>query len=170
MDVTMTSYAEGDTAMSAYAAWARVPIPVRRLIYRCAYLTLCAYWFIRRPRLTGVKCVLTDGERVLLVRHTYGPREWDLPGGGIKREESPADAARREMHEELGISADWVALGEVFAVMHHRSGSLHCFQAEVRNRGVTLDLGELATAGWFAPNELPTNTSRHVRRILARAR
>ena len=40
---------------------------------------------------------------MLLVRHTYGPRAWDLPGGAIKRGEPPIDAARREMDEELGL-------------------------------------------------------------------
>jgi 8-oxo-dGTP pyrophosphatase MutT (NUDIX family) len=147
-----------------------LPVPIRRLGYRTAYLCLLIYWFIRRPRLRGVKCVLTDRDRVLLVLHTYGPREWDLPGGGMKRAEPPLRAARREMHEELGVCIDeWNALGEVFARMHHRSGNLQCFQAELREPAITIDLGELAKARWFPRHALPPNLGRYVRPILSKA-
>lgn len=40
--------------------------------------------------------------RVLIVDPTYKPR-WELPGGAIEADESPAAAARREVREELGI-------------------------------------------------------------------
>ena len=63
-----------------------LPVLVRRVGYRFAYAGLRVYWFVLRPRSTGIKCVLTDGDRVLLVRHTYGPRAWELPGGSLKRE------------------------------------------------------------------------------------
>ena len=145
-----------------------VPIPLRRLAYRSAHRTLRVYWFLRRPPLRGVKCVLTDGGRVLLVRHTYGEREWDLPGGGLHRDESPLSAAKREMEEELGVCPDWKALGEVPASMHHRSGSLHCFQAELHEPALTLDGGEIAAASWFSRDQLPANISRWVPPILAR--
>jgi 8-oxo-dGTP pyrophosphatase MutT (NUDIX family) len=130
---------------------------------------LRAYWFVRRPRLTGVKCVLTDGDQVLLVRHTYGSRSWDLPGGGLKRDEPPLTAARRETHEELGVRVDdWVALGEVSASMHHRRGTLHCFQAELHEPGIRMDPGELAAVSWFPRHSLPSDLRLHVPRILAR--
>ena len=66
------------------AQFARLPVGLRRRAYRLAYALLCVYWFVRRPECHGVKCVLTDGALVLLVRHTYGPPLWDLPGGAIK--------------------------------------------------------------------------------------
>jgi len=40
---------------------------------------------------------------VLLVRHSYGMRNWELPGGGRNPRESVSDAARREVREETGI-------------------------------------------------------------------
>ncbi len=98
----------------------------------------------------GVKCVLTDGDQVLLVRHTYGPRAWDLPGGAIKRSESPAEAARREMSEELGVSIDdWQPLGELVLTIDRREDRVHCFQAELSDPALDIDLGELAAASWF---------------------
>ena len=55
-----------------------------------------------------------DG-RILLVDPVYKP-DWDLPGGMAEANESPVDAARREVAEELGIApvigrllvVDWV--------------------------------------------------------------
>jgi 8-oxo-dGTP diphosphatase len=53
----------------------------------------------------GAAAIITDGEgRVLLVRHTYGRKNWDLPGGGVEQGESPMDAAVREVQEESGLS------------------------------------------------------------------
>jgi ADP-ribose pyrophosphatase YjhB (NUDIX family) len=146
-----------------------LPVPIQRLGYRVAYTVLRTYWFIRRPKLSGVKCVLTDGNEVLLVRHTYGPRAWDLPGGAIKRGEAPATAARREMTEELGVSIDdWRALGTVTVVVDHRRDLVHCFQAQAPERAVTIDRGELAAAGWFARDGLPSDLGRYAGRILDR--
>ncbi len=42
-------------------------------------------------------------DRVLLCRLTYKP-EWDLPGGVVEVDESPADGLVRELQEELGIT------------------------------------------------------------------
>ncbi len=45
---------------------------------------------------------------VLLVR-ARRKRRWQLPGGGLKRRESPVEAARREVEEETGIEVRIVA-------------------------------------------------------------
>jgi 8-oxo-dGTP pyrophosphatase MutT (NUDIX family) len=147
----------------------RIPVPIRRVGYRVAYAGLQVYWFLRRPEVRGVKCVITDNGRVLLVRHTYGPRGWDLPGGSMKRGEAPVNAARREMHEELGVSIDdWRSLGLVSASSNHRRDRLHCFQAEVSAPKIEIDRGELAAASWFHPGALPREVGRYTRPILAR--
>jgi 8-oxo-dGTP pyrophosphatase MutT (NUDIX family) len=139
-----------------------------RIAYRVAHLLLRAIWFVTRPEIHGVKCVITDGDRLLLVRHTYGRREWDLPGGGIKRGESDADAARREMHEELGVDiAEWQWLGSIKASPYHSRDTLHCFQAELHDPTLTLQAIEIAAARWFSRAELPSGLGRSTRRVLA---
>jgi 8-oxo-dGTP diphosphatase len=55
----------------------------------------------RKRMAAGV--LLRDGaERVLLVEPTYKDY-WELPGGAVEADESPYDAAGREVTEELGI-------------------------------------------------------------------
>jgi 8-oxo-dGTP pyrophosphatase MutT (NUDIX family) len=146
---------------------ALLPVPVQRLAYRGAYGLLRIYWMLFRPSVTGVKCLLNDGDRVLLVRHSYGPRSWDLPGGSVKAGEEPADAARREMHEELGVAIDtWHPLGQLRIVIEHRRDCVHLFQAELHDPELTIDPGELIAASWFPRAELPP-VGRSTQRILA---
>jgi 8-oxo-dGTP pyrophosphatase MutT (NUDIX family) len=149
--------------------FARLPVGLRRGVYRLAYAALCVYWFVRRPQSHGVKCVLTDGDRVLLVRHTYGRPDWEIPGGSIKPGEEPATAARREMHEELGLAIDdWKPLGEVNGRLQYRRDTLHCFQVERHEPALTLDLGELYEARWFPRSNLPNPLGPYTKLILAR--
>jgi 8-oxo-dGTP diphosphatase len=45
------------------------------------------------------------GKRVLLLRSSYRS-EWNFPGGGIRKGETPEAAARRELKEEIGLKVD----------------------------------------------------------------
>jgi 8-oxo-dGTP pyrophosphatase MutT (NUDIX family) len=147
----------------------QVPVPIRRQGYRVAHRLLRAWWFVARPRVRGVKCALTDGDRVLLVRHTYGNQEWDLPGGGIRRGEPPLVAARREMEEELGVRLDHMhPLGEISLRAYRAHDRIHCFQAEIGPAELAIDEGELAAASWFARDSLPTDVGRYVFAVLDR--
>lgn len=64
--------------------------------------------------------VLDPDDRVLLVRFEFpvnGTR-WALPGGGMERDETPVDAIRRELVEEVGLHvADIGPL--VWTRLHH---------------------------------------------------
>ena len=46
-----------------------------------------------------------DGDRLMLVRKTYG-NGWDIPGGYAEAGESPAAACRRELKEELALDRE----------------------------------------------------------------
>jgi 8-oxo-dGTP pyrophosphatase MutT (NUDIX family) len=144
-----------------------IPVPIRRLVYRVGYRTLQAIWLITRPTLRGVKCVVTDRNQVLLVRHSYGRRWWDLPGGATRRGEPPPRAARREMHEELGLEdVEWKEIGHIEVTSGRRTDHLHCFRAELHEPAIRLDPGELLEARWFARDQLPDDRSPHLVAIL----
>jgi 8-oxo-dGTP pyrophosphatase MutT (NUDIX family) len=146
-----------------------VSLRARRAAIRCAYVGLRLYWFVARPRVVGVKCVVLHDDDVLLVRHTYGRRTWDLPGGAVRRREVPIDAAQREMHEEIGCRIDdWQALGVLYVTTDHHRDNLHLFQAHIGDRRLEIDLTELADARWFRRDDLPPDVGRFVGQILAR--
>ncbi len=146
--------------------------PLLRLAYRVGYRVLRVWWAIARPEKHGVKCVLTRGDEILLIRHTYGgsKRRWELPGGGVKRREEPVAAARRETREELGIDVDdWTPLGDLFERIDHRHDRLWCFTSEIGDRPIELDRAEIADADWFRRDGLPEERAKYVTRITALA-
>ncbi|MCX2964763.1 (deoxy)nucleoside triphosphate pyrophosphohydrolase [Gordonia sp. Z-3] len=61
--------------------------------------------------MTGHRIVVAgavlDRDRLLLAQRRYPPDLaglWELPGGKVEAGESPADALRRELREELGVT------------------------------------------------------------------
>lgn len=69
-----------------------------------------------RKRMSAQVIIHDSRERLLLVDPSYKP-DWDVPGGMAESNETPVDAARRELTEELKLDIrlqrllciDWVA-------------------------------------------------------------
>jgi 8-oxo-dGTP diphosphatase len=112
-------------------------------------------WFrVRKPTTFGVKALLrqTDG-RFLVVRHSYADtRRWALPGGGYKpARETPAEAAAREIHEELGlvVPADaFTVLDTTVTTLEGKHDTLTILTAGVPNDDALTLSPEIAEARW----------------------
>ncbi len=60
----------------------------------------------------GVRIIVVQDRKVVLVSHWYAPWTWTLPGGGVNKNETPEDAAIRETREETGLIVKSLA-GEI---------------------------------------------------------
>jgi 8-oxo-dGTP diphosphatase len=93
----------------------RLPAPILRALAPVHRL----WWRVRKPNTFGVKVLIRDDAgRFLVVRHSYSdPKRWGLPGGGYRPDrETPAEAAAREVAEELGLTLAPNTLAELETV------------------------------------------------------
>ncbi len=83
------------------AGWLRRFPPLRWL------LAVGVRLFVPRHYVGAVGAIFNDAGQVLLMEHVFRPHyPWGLPGGWVEYGESPADAVRREIEEELGLKVE----------------------------------------------------------------
>jgi|LGOV01.1.fsa_nt_gb 8-oxo-dGTP pyrophosphatase MutT (NUDIX family) len=56
-----------------------------------------------KKRLGAAAVILNNQGWVLLVKHSYGRLNWELPGGAAEVDESIVETALREVREETGL-------------------------------------------------------------------
>ena len=137
------------------------------LLLRVADRLRRLWWRIAGPRTIGVRGVVRDDPgRVLLVRHSYGPPLWHLPGGGVKRRESLTDAVRRELREEVGILAGELTLHGAFSNLQEgKSDHIAVFVVETWTEQAA-DHAEIDARRFFPLEALPDEVSPGTRRRL----
>ncbi len=128
----------------------------QKIISKYVYPILKFYWRTFKPKSRGVKCVITFGEEILLIRNTYGGRHWTFSGGGAKRVETPEEAVKREVMEEVGLAIEKPKpIGNLDWGYEGKKDVIYCFAAEVNSKNFKIDTTEILEAKWFKIAEVP---------------
>ena len=106
----------------------------------------------KRPNKTA-RCILYREDEYLLAVHSsfWGVkrRRWGLPGGQIEWGESPEEAVRRELEEELSVFVpDFIEIG----AFHYKKALHMVYAAELLEPIGDWDDSELLEIGWFGQN------------------
>ena len=99
--------------------------------------------------------VIDEARHILLVRHTYGALNWELPGGMSEPGESFEATALRELREETGLVARIDQLTGIY--YKHENDSHHLvFRCVVEDGAVPAPSSdEISDCRYFAPHQLP---------------
>lgn len=150
------------TAKDLYASLGRIAYGAVRPILRVTV----------GPKHHRVRVVIVnDQNEILLVRSWLGHQRWSLPGGGIRRSETPREAALREVQEETGlVLRDVEQLGTFTNPFPESRYTVACFQAIITKQEPLLARHrrlEVLDIGWFPLDKLPKNYSPTVDLALA---
>jgi ADP-ribose pyrophosphatase YjhB (NUDIX family) len=148
------------------AAW--LPAPLHRALLPLAHAVRHRWRRWRKAPIAGVSVIITNlGGDVLLLKHSYGPMVWSLPGGGLARGEDPLEAARREVREELGVELARIELvGTLDEVLSGSPHTAHIFAAVCDQRPQP-DRREVTEARFFPSHSLPEPLGKTTRARIA---
>ena len=137
----------------------------QNIYFKILYLAYKIYCFIFRPIRMGVRVMMLEEDKVWLIHHTY-LSGWFLPGGGLKRNETLEQAARREACEETGAELKEITLlGAFTSFIQWKTDHTVVFLCRDFKFTGTPD-GEIAEMRLFPLNELPANTFPSHRKLL----
>lgn len=124
------------------------------------------YRQLRRPVKIGVRVLVVENNKVLLVRH-HGQMDWMLPGGLAGRGESLRTAAIREVREEANCTVVAERLLGIYS-SRHEGMTLHtavfvCRPVTTSHPNLNI---ETADARFWPINALPPTTGQVADRLV----
>ena len=102
-----------------------------------------------------VAAIIQDGDRIFATQRGYGEFKdgWEFPGGKIEPGETPQQALKREIEEELDTE---ITVGDLLTVVEYDYPTFHlsmqCFLCTIESGNLTLK--EHEAARWLAKDEL----------------
>ena len=135
-----------------------------KLIGRLAH----SYFAVARGMTIGVRAACFDAEgRVFLVKHSYVPG-WHMPGGGLERRETAADALSKELREEgnLVISGRPQLFHVYFNNRASKRDHVVFYRVEVEQTAPRRPDLEIVESGFFPVDALPPGTTKATYRRL----
>lgn len=115
--------------------------------------------------------VLSDDQRILLVRNWFGHQNWSLPGGGVKKGETPESAILRELYEEAGVSVEPSRVSYVRSYSCYESSvpfkaDVYCVDIKRRPSLSERKSFEIIERKWHPLATLPNDLAMPIQRIL----
>ena len=94
-----------------------------------------------------------------ILNFSPNPNKWDLLGGGLEKDETYEEAARREIEEETNLKVDKLRLLKEREVVHNIQGReykivSHIFMTEVEILEEDIKFYEGQEIGWFTFEEI----------------
>ena len=106
-----------------------------------------------------VAAIIVKDHKVFATQRGYGEWKdfWEFPGGKIDAGETPEEALRREVKEELDTE---IAVGELFTTINYDYPTfhitMHCYLCTIENGSLTLL--EHEAAKWLSLDQLDSVT------------
>jgi 8-oxo-dGTP diphosphatase len=114
----------------------------------------------KKKELTKNVCavIVDKDDKILLLKRAATPKiwmpsKWALVGGGIDKDETPLQAIKREIMEEIGLEIDKFI--KTFTIQRHESSVEHIFACRYEGEPTDIKLNEENTNyGWYDVDEM----------------
>lgn len=141
---------------------------VKNIIFAIVLFCAKLYWRIFKPKTYGSRVLLVCNNKFFLVKPRGGDY-WNLPGGGINRNEKPELAAMRELYEETGLKIESIdyLLGRYTSRDEAKRDNIYVYIKKVdsnfiENGVLNLEI-ELQDVKWFGYNNLPETITKRTK-------
>ncbi|HJQ08244.1 MAG TPA: NUDIX hydrolase [Candidatus Saccharimonadales bacterium] len=131
-----------------------------RFTFWCAWIAF--YVYLKHSERTRV--IVTDGQEVLVIKNWVSDGKWSLPGGGLHKNEPPAQGALRELREETGLRPAASKLQPAGTGMYRSYGHtflFYVFVVRMEKAELKKQWHEVADMQWASLDALHTRNAGH---------